>query len=152
MTTETKTVCTWQEVVDAESGHVFVKRFDEGLCFMILRGPCAICAYVGLPSTHPLAGHNYDDLPVRAHGGLTFGQEGNGKVFQEGMYWYGWDYGHCDDKSTYDEAGHSGKEWTPQEVDADSWETIYDFKRLVKLSEAIFRKSERQLSQIGGQQ
>jgi hypothetical protein len=30
--------------------------------------------YVGIPSWHPWYGMDYDNIPVRCHGGLTFGQ------------------------------------------------------------------------------
>lgn len=135
---------SWADVVAAETGHIFIDKFDEGLRFIVMRGPAALCAYVGLPKDHPLAGHNYDDLPVQAHGGLTFGREA-GKQWPEGYYWYGWDYGHAGDFSVYDEkyrdAPSDDKKWTPAEVEADSWNAIYDFKHLMKLAENIAAKA-----------
>lgn len=135
---------SWADVVAAESGHVFLDKFEDGLRFIIMRGPASICAYVGVPESHPLAGHSYEDLPVQAHGGLTFSDKG-GKSWPEGFWWYGWDYAHSGDFCTYDETrtyktNREEKKWTPSEVEADSWSAIYDFKHLLKLAESIAAK------------
>jgi hypothetical protein len=140
---------TWESVCAAEPGTIFLDRFDEGLRFLIMRGPAALCAYVGIPLDHPLAGHSYDDLPVQAHGGLTFSGEGGTKSQRPaGFFWYGWDYAHSGDHSTYDEIAslkairdrQDDTRWTVPLVEADSWHAIYDFKHLLKLSEAIAAK------------
>ena len=46
------------------------------------------CGYIGLPSTHPLFGAHYDDVPdvVDAFGGFTFSQDG-----ADELWWLGWD-------------------------------------------------------------
>ena len=129
-----------------ESGKIYVDRFEDGLRFIIRRGPSSINAYIGVPTVHPLAGHSYNDLPIRAHGGLTFSGEGkDGNRFPAGFWWYGWDYSHCDDLCFYDlkdgDYSKSDKAWTVEEIEKDSWETLYDFKALLKLSEAIAVKS-----------
>lgn len=44
-----------------------------GLPCLIVRGPSgALCGYVGVPEGHQYFGKEYDDVPVEAHGGLTF--------------------------------------------------------------------------------
>lgn len=136
---------TFEDVAAAESGHVFCDEFDEGVRFIILRGPVSLCAYVGVPPSHPLAGKDYDDLPISAHGGLTYagtGVHGDGET-----YWYGWDYAHSGDRSTYDyitEGRRAMAEretaWTPAMVYADAWEAVYEFKKLVTLAEKIARE------------
>lgn len=131
---------TFEDVKTAEIGTVFIDRWDEGLRFVVMRGPVSLCAYVGVPSSHPLAGHSYDNLPVSCHGGLTYASESLHKVESEGLYWYGWDYAHAGDVSTFDAANYSGTRWTPEEVDKDSWHPLYDFKALMKLTETVARR------------
>jgi hypothetical protein len=134
-----KTNITFEQARSAGVGTIFIDRFDEGLRFVVLRGRCSLCAYVGIPKDHPLAGHSYEDLPVQAHGGLTFA--GNDiKGMPSDMFWYGWDYSHCYDFSFYDKDGdynEKAKHWTPDDVAEDSWSALYDFRHLLKLAEAI---------------
>lgn len=91
---------------------------------IILDGPASICGYVGVPMGHPLAGKNYDDMPLDVHGGLTFASEG-GRHWPEGWYWYGWDYAHLGDITTYDLKYRKNPErdahlWTVEEVEAET--------------------------------
>ena len=117
--------------------------FDEGLRFIVMRGPFHWCGYVGIPVEHPLAGFSYDDLSfISAHGGLTFSRKGDKKGnWPKEFWWYGWDYGHLGDKSHFEknidppELGE--KDWTIQEVIDDSRDTLYEFKKLMKLAEKI---------------
>lgn len=135
----------WEDVVAAEVGHVFCDEFEDGVRFIILRGPSSLCAYLGLPTAHPLSGYDYDDLPVEAHGGLTYagtGVHGDGET-----YWYGWDYSHSGDYSTYYDREplslslreRDDKRWTPKDVYADAWHSHYEFVKLVGLAEKIAR-------------
>jgi len=137
----------WQEIKEKPSGTILHDEFDEGIRFIVMRGPCSLCAYVGVPIDHPLAGFNYEDLQVRAHGGLTFagGGKGDGKYRPKDFYWYGWDYGHSGDKAFYYDdypelLNPDDREWLIEDVIADSWETISDFKELAKLAEKIKSK------------
>lgn len=142
MTNETKAM-TWDEACGAAVGTVFIDRFDEGVRFVVLRGPGSCCAYLGIPKTHPLAGLKYDDLSVSCHGGLTYGSGGApSEALGDDMYWYGWDYAHYQDASMhrFDEPRYDEHRWTPEEIDKDSWEAIYDFKKLMRLSEEAFAK------------
>lgn len=134
---------TWEDVVSASPGDVFVDRMEDGVRFVILRGPFHLCAYVGVPMDHPLAGFDYEAIPLRCHGGLTYGDSGTDRPLPAGRYWYGWDYGHCGDYSIHagkllGESG--GKRWGVKDVDSDSWSAIYGFITLVRLAEAIARK------------
>lgn len=140
------TAKTFEAIAEDEVGTVYVDRWEDGARFVVLRGPSALCAYLGVPPTHPIAGHSYDDLPVSAHGGLTYAGD-QLKGLDGGLYWYGWDYAHAGDRSFYDlkypemisrVAGDHA--WTPDKVDEDSWEAIYEFKSLMRLAEAIAKK------------
>jgi len=132
------TELTWEEVKASKQGEVFVDEFDEGLRFRVVRGPGSLCAYIGIPKDHPMAGKDYNDLPINAHGGLTFSSPGKpGTPFLEDFYWYGWDYAHLGDRSFYDFRFEPDEiAWTPKMVKDDSWETIYEFKKLMKLMES----------------
>lgn len=132
---------TWDDVKNAAAGDVFCDEFDEGIRFIILRGPGSLCAYIGISVDHPLAGWEYDDLPITAHGGLTY--SGTGVHGDGSTYWYGWDYAHSGDRPTYDfgdRFDRDEKEWTPAMVYSDSWETKWEFKKLVGLVEKISRR------------
>lgn len=139
---------TWEDVVKDETGTIYLDKFDEGIRILIMRGPSSICAYLGVPEDHPLAGKEYDSVPLHCHGGLTFSgspdsTEKDKSPYPKGWYWYGWDYAHYDDYSTYDDKYPSAwinenrTKWTPQMVLEDSWSAIYDFKKLVRLAEQI---------------
>lgn len=132
---------TWDDVASAEVGHVFCDEFDDGVRFIILRGPGSLCAYLGVSIAHPLAGWDYDDLPIGCHYGLTYA--GTNVHGDGSTYWYGWDYDHSGDRGTYDRLGSSWgdtKAWTPAMVYDDSWEARWDFKKLVGLAEKILRR------------
>lgn len=134
---------TWEDIKEAESGTIFHDEFKDGLRFIVMRGPASLCAYIGLPTEHPLANHDYDNVPIDCHGGLTFSQLGDGKNWPSGFYWYGWDYAHSGDYSFYDDdfigtrLESKDKKWLVKEVIDDSWGAIYDMKRLCKLAEDI---------------
>ena len=128
---------------DIKIGTIVHDVFDEGLRFIIMRGPYHWCGYVGIPEDHPLAGLSYNDINfVSAHGGLTFASEAR-DFWPKGYYWYGWDYGHAGDKSYFDIPNYyrEGKDWTIEEVIKDSWDALYDFKQLMKLAEKIKNKN-----------
>lgn len=130
-----------------EIGRIVFDKFEDGVRFIVMRGPASWCAYVGVPNDHPLAGFWYDELAsIDAHGGLTFAGYGDKKSWPNGYYWYGWDYAHLGDKSVY---GHkypvgrdpNDQDWTVDEVVKDSRSAIYNFKRLCKLAERIALKA-----------
>lgn len=41
-------------------------------CLIVRNGVGALCGYVGVPEGHPMYRKHYDEVDVRAHGGLTF--------------------------------------------------------------------------------
>lgn len=136
----------WEELKQQPSGTILHDEFGEGVRFIVMRGPGSLCAYVGIPIDHPLANQNYGDLPISAHGGLTYSSEGKGS-WPEGFYWYGWDYAHSGDYVFYnDDTPLSSKfyhgedkKWLVKDVIDDSWETLYEFKKLLHLVEKIRR-------------
>ena len=138
---------TFEELAKLESGTILKDWYEDGVRYLIMRGPSALCAYFGVPLDHPLAGHDYDDLPVECHCGLTFAGEGDGEMRPDGVYWYGWDYAHSGDKSFYDLERRAGsmieadKAWTLDDVEKDiSWNT-HGIKRLVKLAERLTKNT-----------
>ena len=129
----------WQEVMDAEVGKIFYDAIDNGVRILVMRGPTSMCAYLGCPKDHPLAGFEYDDIPLSVHGGLAFGGEG-GKGWPAGWYWYGWDYSHSGDYSTYydrltSELLPEGHKWTVKEVTDEAKDATWDFRRIMLLAE-----------------
>lgn len=139
------------EVLDLAVGQVVHDSYVDGVRVLVMRGPSALCAYCGVPSKHPLAGHSYDNLAVDCHGGLTYASEGKeGSGWPEGFYWYGWDYSHSGDRSTHDykdymlskfPLSNDEKEWTIKEVVDEARWVAYDFARLMRLAEAIASKA-----------
>jgi len=135
---------TWDDISKKEVGAILYEEHDEGLYFIILRGPVSLCAYLGIPTTHPLARHRCDDLPVECHGGLIFSGEGNGKYLPKNFWWYGWDYAHCYDYCFYyddDYLPRDGHKWLVDEIVGDSWLAKDAFRKLMRLAESIFTKA-----------
>lgn len=119
-------------------GEIVKDWIEDGVRCLIMRGPASFCAYLGVPTAHPLAGFDYDSLPLDCHGGLTFAAKGNGKNHPDDWYWYGWDYAHAGDRTTYDLPRFSTeRDWFDEEVEKEVELVLYDFKRLVRLAEKI---------------
>lgn len=148
----------WEELLQVKEGEIILDKFDEGIRFIIIRGPSALCAYIGIPLDHPLSGFDYDSIPIECHGGLTFAGKGDG-YRPEGYYWYGWDYGHSGDYAFYYDTlpqltnslsylRQQDKKWTPDEVEKDSWSAMYSFRTLMKLAEKIVSKKYKITEQI----
>lgn len=137
---------SWEELFQMEGGTIIKDWFDEGVRCLIIRGPNSLCAYVGVPIDHPLAGKDYDDVPLDCHGGLTFAGQGAGQPWPKGWYWYGWDYAHSGDYCFfYDKPPFIGsrydhldcKKWGIKDVIDDMWHSVYQFKKLMKLVEIL---------------
>lgn len=137
----------WEAAKSLEQGTIVTDWPEDGMRIIIMRSRIHFCCYIGIPKDHPLAGHDYDLLPIQCHWGLTFGQEGDGEYYPAGYYWYGWDYAHFDDAPLYSPrveeiigtsySATDGKKWTPKLIKEDAEDAIYDFKRLMKLAEEI---------------
>lgn len=132
---------TFEELAKDKVGTIYIDAYENGIRYIIMRGPASLCAYIGIPASHPLAGRDYDDIPLDVHGGLTFAHTGDG-LRPEGMFWYGWDYGHSGDKSFYDldyPQFHRPEStaWTVEMVKQEIWSATYNFEKLMKLVEPI---------------
>lgn len=143
---------TWEELCALPIGTILVDSYENEVRYIIMRGPASLCAYLGIPIDHPLAGMEYDALPFSVHGGLTFakrgGEEWGGVDWPADMYWYGWDYAHCNDYTMfYDtlpalrESGlaRDGKRWLVEDIQKEIWSATYDMKKLMVLAEHIHK-------------
>jgi hypothetical protein len=110
---------------------------EDGVRTLVMKANFNLCVYFGIPLEHPLAHQAYDDLPIRCHGGLTFGQEGDGRYHPKGYYWYGYDYAHSGDFIFGASVGGDGKKWTIKELVDDSWSPRYNLVKLLRLAERI---------------
>jgi hypothetical protein len=127
------------DILPIERGTILRDWFEDGVRVVVLRANFSMNVYMGVPLGHPLVGHSYDDLPINCHGGLTFAAEGDSEL-PEGYYWYGYDYCHLGDYmwSPVDSGPLTlGKKWSLGEIVKESWEPVYDFKKLVRLTEAV---------------
>ncbi|MCC5611441.1 hypothetical protein LC612_33045, partial [Nostoc sp. CHAB 5834] len=79
-----------REFIDSETGfRVLVRRSD--FCW---------CAYLGVRKDNPLA--DLDELNFDCHWGINFRKWGlPGSPWEEGWFWYGWDYGHAFDVTNF---------------------------------------------------
>lgn len=125
------------DVTELERGEVVRSTYKDGVHIVVLRGGASWCAYLGVPESHPLADREYDDLPLRVHGGLTYAGKLDGKY--EGEYFYGWDYAHMGDHLWYEVPvpmlDRNEHKWTIKEVYDDAVNAVWDFKSLMKLVE-----------------
>jgi hypothetical protein len=131
------------EFLDAsqkERGELLAEIDTEiGVKGIVLRGGPSLCAYIGIPKWHPLAGLDYNDIPLDVHGGLTFGDLGDGEMRPAEYFWYGWDYGHAGDLCFYDvQFAHllpgrlhrDEHPWTPTEVTDELKAAMIEFRWL----------------------
>ena len=130
---------TFEECAKHEKGKIYLDGFEDGVRKLVMRGPCSLTAYLGIPENHPLANRDYSDIPLDVHGGLTFSDFGDDKTGrEEGFYWYGWDYAHLWDTAFYHYYAFfdpRNKKWTPKEVAKEVELALFDFKKLMKLVE-----------------
>lgn len=140
----------WQEVVTKQAKEtVYYGEYGKDIRILVRRGGASLCAYVGIPIEHPLAGFFYDDMPLDCHGGLTFCEEGKkDNDWPEGFYWYGYDYAHAGDYMTYYDtlpsstslknlkvlALREDRKWTIKDVKAEAESVAYDFDKLAQLA------------------
>ena len=151
---ETKKELTWEEIAEKPVGEILHDEMRDGVRFIVMRGPASLCGYAGVPENHPAAGHSYDDVCVQAHGGLTFsapGGPGRGIAWPEGFWWYGWDYAHAEDYCFYYDKPPladlhkdripQDKKWLVKDVVNDSWGTLYEKEKFMRLAKKIANKA-----------
>ena len=132
-----------KEIITLDSG-IF-----KGIPYLILNFGIHPCAYIGVPSGSMLTGMNIRNIPLRCHGGLTFGDYGDG-IRPEGVYWLGWDYGHAGDYSGY--LAHicpNERKWSTEEILEEVKSVIWDFKDiLIFVDEVTSALEQKMLSKI----
>lgn len=129
----------WQEVLDMKPGQIAKDWDEDGVRVLVMRGQASLCAYVGIPTDHPLAGIDWTVIILECHGGCTYSEEGHGEGdLPKGYYWYGWDYAHLGDALTFafDDTlpvkmsigcGPGDKQWGVKEVIAEATEVAREF-------------------------
>ncbi len=129
---------TWEELCAMKSGTILYDKEENGHRFIVMRGENALCAYVGVPLTHSLAGKG---LSLNSHGGTYLSKEGDG-CRPKGWWWWGWDYAHDCDRNFYMDKqsafwgdGYECEEWGVRAVIVDSERTIRDLERHMGLRE-----------------
>lgn len=136
----TFTGLTFEQLRDDVARGTIVHESTEahGIRFIIVRGFGAPAAYLGVPKSHAVAYRDpdWEDTPIVCHGGLAFsGTEV--RVLREldpDAYWYGWDYGHCEDRLFFHNfPGTHG--WTVEEIIADSQKSIQSLVKWMKEAE-----------------
>lgn len=143
---------TFEQCAKDPVGTVYEDGHENGVRFIIVRGPHSLCAYIGVPPDHPLAGRDYDDIPLEVHGGLTFGALGDGEHYPAGTFWYGWDYGHSQDRPLYD-LNHGppwvwGTGWTPALVRDEIRGVTRDFAKLMRIAETPVYRLKRAMRRL----
>lgn len=152
---------TWEELLNMKEG-TRLKEWDEGeIRCVIMRSSASLCAYLGVATTHRLAGEHYDNMEINCHGGLTYAGEGDGGYLPIGYYFYGWDYAHAYDYPFYNDLypikdmyekdpemkayrerqKREDRRWLVQDVLKDMQESIADFKRLKYRSERWYLRA-----------
>ncbi len=92
---------TWEELRAMPEGAVIKDWMIGDIRCLILRCYSSLCGYVGIKDTSKLAGLKYNEITLNVHWGLSFTGEGDGIMRPLGWYFFGWDYGHCDDYAFY---------------------------------------------------
>ena len=138
---------TFEQIAKDPVSTVYEDFVEEGIRCRIMRGPCGMVAYLGISPSHPIAGKEYDDIPLDVHGGLTFSRAGDGKNWPKGYWWYGWDYAHAGDKAFYDLERpwasawkDNYHEWTVPEVHVDVIVAAWNMKKLMNLYTSPVRR------------
>jgi hypothetical protein len=149
----------WQQILEMQPGDIAIDQQRDVVRVLIMRGYGALCAYVGVPIGHPLAGFAPEDILLDCHGGCNFstGASRPELPYPEGWYWYGWSYDHHGDYRTDHDVfppapDPDAKRWTVRAVEIDIVSTVYEFERLVKLAEAVAVKAMGWRAQIGERQ
>jgi hypothetical protein len=113
--------------------------FENGIKYVIKSLGTHPVAYIGIEENHPLAGFDYEEIPIDVHGGFTFSRKGDGEYLPKGYWWYGWDYAHSGDFSGYYEAdsylAKNSKKYTIDDIKNDVWSATYFFEKLKKILE-----------------
>ena len=94
------------DVLKMEDGEIGYDVNRHPVRGIVMRGPASLCGYVGVHKSHLFYGiePSYDEMPIiSGHGGLTFADESESaiKTFPRDYFWWGWDYAHYMDLTTF---------------------------------------------------
>lgn len=151
---------TFEEAKAAPLGTIFIDREEDDARFIVLRGPGAICAYVGVHKSHQfielrnilevedkledkLDSTSSCDIDLSCHGGITYEGMGEINALPRDYLFFGWDYSHAGDAFLFDGkvssllAKGDAKQWTPEMVDTDSKQAVEEFKVLLRRAKQI---------------
>ena len=116
-----------------ETPKVLVNRKYKGYEYAIITLGSHPCSYILLPEGHKYHGIDYDEIPLRCHGGLTYSNDhllkrSHGNLAENGEWVIGWDYAHLGDFLSFSEhligGGMEGHKWTLQELVDEMEEAI----------------------------
>ncbi len=62
---------TWEELVAMKPGTIVADWMSEDVRCIIMRGPHSLCAYLGIPTTHLMAGADYSNIPLDCNWGFN---------------------------------------------------------------------------------
>lgn len=101
------------------------------------------CGYIAVPEDHVATTiGNHEDIPVKVHGGLTFGprEELGGVEVDEPVRWYGFDCAHAGDKIKFSTGFETdGKDWTPEDV-KEELEDLAEQMSEITVQDAVEKK------------
>jgi hypothetical protein len=116
---------TFQDCKNDEPATIYEDWQEGDYRCLVMRGPAALCAYIGVKEGHPLYGVDYSRLSFDVHGGLTYASPGEGTLRPAGYWWLGWDYGHYRDACFYDNVyNYDETQWEPDMVKREVSELI----------------------------
>ena len=127
---------TW-DIYDYEIGQVAEDfLYSKNIRIVIKKSFSSWCAYIGVPNTSNVSGHDYDNIDVSCHGGLTFSSTNQGFKIPRSLskdskewYWYGWDYAHAGDALSFN--AKIGHKWSIKEVKSEAIEVAKQFEGLI---------------------
>jgi hypothetical protein len=141
--------CDGMEKIDYMKQMVYTEEFTEkeilhsgeylGYEFEIVSHGRHPCAYVRVSGDKCFYDEykdlDYDQMPISCHGGLTY------KKKEDGFFWVGWDYGHCEDY--HKNFIEDGKKWTTEEIYEEVKNIIEQIeKRNIEIQQESEEKSD----------
>jgi len=116
---------------DKKENYKILEKGKEGeFYWCILSLGSHPCCYIGLPKEHKFYGKHYDEIPLEAHGGLTYAEKDVGQnPVAIDLWWIGWDYAHLGDYSYYPSLEmksifNGGNKWTLEELKKEVFEVL----------------------------